>query len=92
MVLKMESGEQVARSSGGFWKLRAASKKWGPGSCNKSWDPSNNLEADSSRAPSENSHGPRHLDGVPGNPAKPHPANRELINGGPGANLLLGDC
>ena len=48
MVLKMESGEQVARSLGSFWKLRAASKKWGPGSCNKSWDPSNNLEADSS--------------------------------------------
>lgn len=45
---KMESGEQVAKSLGSFWKLRAASKKWGPKSYNKRWDPSNNLEADSS--------------------------------------------
>lgn len=48
MALKMESGEQVVRSLGSFWKLRATSKKWGPGSYNKRWDPSNNLEADSS--------------------------------------------
>lgn len=39
--------EQVAKSLGSFWKLRPASK-WGPGSYNKRWDPSNNLEADSS--------------------------------------------
>ena len=58
LVLKMEGGEQVARSLGSFWKLRAASKKWGSGSYNKRWDPSSNLEADSSCASSKNSHSP----------------------------------